>query len=412
MLDAPDTLAFLRRQHATHASVRSGTCAPAELHITHACISPDFTRQALRGLASTMLVQSFPSGQLQQQLALPATSGPLLQERAWSLDQDGHVVLKYGGSWVDAPKQADPTVFGLVFLNTSTAGCLVERLTSAPGTMLRPSADFCPMRGRVLVRHAHNDQEVHSVLSYTGTLLARAPQGSLGPDAGVPGSIGFLMPAVYSVWAPSGLVCMFDLTPHRLCLWDLAASLQEVNTGSLNFTRAAWATPASDCLILDPHEELSGAVVGIVRLGDLSAAPVVMRTTSRDVCVAWGSRVVVLDVANWALQLHCVQGAGCLALEQTVSLQPASVLTGGPAVSWDGELCATVTIDSAGNHRLDIVHLVSAQLLRLPLAPMPQVAWHLGPSLRSSPLTWAADCTSLLVSDVWGQQRQLVRLAV
>ena len=173
----------------------------------------------------------------------------------------------------------------------------------------------------------------------------------------------------------------------------------------------AWATPYTSPALLASGRDPSSRQLATVSVHSLhSIADLPHLLTSRDVRLAWGSRLAVLSCEENEVAVYALKGSVLLFDGRLVPGEDRRFSACGMSLSGDGELLAAVTgCKPADSHsllraawcdfHLAVIHLASGHMLEAPL------------SMRSpATVAWSQDCTAILVSDFDASARELVSL--
>ena len=329
-----------------------------------------------------------------------------------------HLVLPFGGAWLDTYTSGLPHIAGLVFQDTQQSMSRVVTLNVGSEDEFaygRGWADlrFSPDHSLVLVQSGGRDDVYAAVQVYdcTGELLH---------------STEYVWQMHEPLWSPSAQAVAFHqsidagfgLAP---CLWALSSGAQEPpqcqNAAGLFFI---WATPCSGAALA-----LTGASLGLVdvqnpSLGSALPLPELVRVPNKrkqmglgmsSCAAAWGARLV-LPHSSSELGIYSLQ-EGVLVLEHIVTAaagrqfaEQCLRLTG------DGELGATVTgtfsADFVRGCHLAVIHLTSGTLREYPLLSEFVIHRHADEELR---VHWSPDCSAVLASSEDGSLSEALSFA-
>ena len=404
VLHTSSVRSWLCRQHAAHTTLCTGEPTTQTLN-PEGIISPDeFTAHALVGHDGQLRVWTIGSSKPTQRWPLPDVPAALLAEPTWACAVQSSsccLVVRYGGAWL-RPRlpggSTDRSVAGLVFACVSSGECCVVQLPSQTALVQRRGLQLhvCPGKGHVLVHHDAGRQQALSVYTCQGALVnsvhfrAQADEG------------------LQCFWPPSGAaVAVIEGRHATAYLWLLSSHV--VSQLHLAYHWAAWATPASDSLLL-----FNPATTARVKLcGALSAQPE-LPAFEHALFAVWGRRLAVMtsnpglpDCSDQRkLHIYAVYG-GQHRLEHTVyDREGHARFLKVLQLSADGELCATVSEDS--RFYLAIVHLASGVMHEFQLDAMAlpgrahEIAWQ---------ISFSRDCTAVLVSDRRSHRSQVLKFS-
>ena len=313
VLQAPNVRLYLQQRHAIsrNLATKTYTCSPLNLQ-ADGDLSPDFSLLARLDDDSTLHIWDVDASPLAHQWGLPQTAFPYCDHAVWC--QNSPLMLSYG----DRSSAERRLAAGLVFVTTCTGESCVIALQSQPKKIQLFSS---PHSSRVLVVQSRQ----LSVYSGKGRLVARVQHPE--PSDSV----------TCCLWASSGTALAFQIHGQALWLWDLASDTVVQLAAAAAW--AAWATPASDCLLV------GGAGLPCTQHTMQTQHSTSFQLPDGTISAAWGTRLVLLVKTDPSFELQIRGCDGQLALERTFAL--------GPWV-FDGDL---VLARNGGKHCAGVIGL-------------------------------------------------------